>query len=81
MYLVLLLAWLLKTSSNELSVIGPSHRASSVAQWVVNCQIAALPGTIVIGLVAAFYGWLLFIGVRFWAQDIRDQREYGEVHV
>jgi uncharacterized membrane protein len=81
MYLVLLLAWLLKTSSSELSVIGPSHRVSPVPQWIANCQLAALPGSVVIGLVAAFYGWLIFIGSRFWAQDLRDQQEHGEVHV
>jgi uncharacterized membrane protein len=81
MYLVLLLAWLLKTSSNDRSRDGSSHLVSSVAEWVTHCQLAVLPGAVVIVLVTAFYAWLLFAGLRFWAQDIRNQREYGEVYV
>jgi uncharacterized membrane protein len=81
MYLVLLLAWLLKTSSSASSRDGSSHLVSSVSEWVAHCGLAVLPGAVVIVVVAAFYGWLLFIGVRFWAQDIRAQREDGEVHV
>lgn len=81
MYLVLLVAWLLKTSSSDRSLIGPSHRVSSASEWIAQCQLTVLPGAVVVGLVAAFYSWLLFIGLRFWAQDIRMQREYGEVYV
>lgn len=81
MYLVLLLAWLLKTSSSDPSPEGTSHLVDSVSQWVAHCQLAVLPGAVVIVLVAAFYGWLLFIGLRFWSQDISNQREYGEVYV
>jgi uncharacterized membrane protein len=81
MYLVLLLAWLLKTSSSDQSREGSSHLVSSASEWVAHCQLAVLPGAVVIVLVTSFYGWLLFIGLRFWLQDIRDQREYGEVHV
>jgi hypothetical protein len=32
-------------------------------------------------LVAAFYAWLFFIALRFWFQDLSNQREYGEVYV
>ena len=81
MYLVLLLAWLLKTSSDDRSPDGASNLVSSVPQWVAHCELAVLPGAAVLVLVAAFYGWLLFIGLRFWPQDIRNQREYGEVYV
>jgi uncharacterized membrane protein len=81
MYLVLLLAWLLKTSSSDHPRDGATHLVSSFSEWVAHCQLAILPGALVIVLVAAFYGWLLFIGLRFWTQDIRKQREEGEVHV
>lgn len=78
MYLVLLLAWLLKTSTD---LYESSHLVRSVPEWVEHCQLAVLPGMAVIVLVAAFYGWLLFIGLRFWPQDVRNKREYGEVYV
>lgn len=81
MYLVLLLAWLLKTSSNDRSLGGPAHMVNSVREWVAHCQLAVLPGAVVITLVVACYGWLLFIGLRYWSQDVHNQREYGEVFV
>lgn len=81
MYLVLLLAWLLKTSSNDRSPDGTSHLVGSVQEWVAHCQLAVLPGAVVVVLVAAFYAWLLFVGLRFWRQDLSNQREYGEVYV
>ena len=81
MYCVLLLAWLLKTSSNGRSQEGSSHLVSSFRQWVAQCQLAVLPGAVVIMLVAAFYAWLFFIALRFWFQDLSNQREYGEVYV
>jgi uncharacterized membrane protein len=81
MYLVLLLAWLLKTCSSDRSQDGPSQLVSSVPEWVAHCQLAILPGPVVIVVIAAFYGWLLFIGLRFWFQDLGDRREYGEVYV
>jgi uncharacterized membrane protein len=81
MYLVLLVVWLLKTSSNDLLLVGPSHRVSSIREWIANCQLTVLPGAVVIALVAAFYGGLLFIGLRYWVQDIANQREDGVVHV
>jgi uncharacterized membrane protein len=81
MYLVLLLAWLLKTSSNGSSPDGYSHLVSSFSQWVSQCQLAVLPGSIVVVLVAAFYGGLLFVALRYWLQDVSNKREYGEVYV
>lgn len=81
MYLVLLLAWFLKTSSSDPSLDGDSYMVSSVGEWIAHCQLAALPGAVVVVLVAAFYGWLTFIGLRFRTQDISNQREYGEVYV
>jgi uncharacterized membrane protein len=81
MYFVLLLAWLLKTCANDRSSGEPSHLVSSVSEWVAHCQLAVLPGAVVIVLVAGFYGWLLFIGLRFWFQDIGNRQEYGEVYV
>jgi uncharacterized membrane protein len=81
MYLVLLVVWLLKTSSNDLLLVGPSRRVNSIPEWIANCQLTVLPGEVVIVLVAAFYACLLFIGLRFWVQDIGSQREDGVVHV
>lgn len=80
-YLVLALAWLLKTTASTTSLDGNYQLALSVGDWVANCQIGPLPGGFVIALVAGFYGWLAFVALRFRAQDMIGQREYGEVQV
>lgn len=80
-YLVLALAWLLKTTTSRVSLDGNYQLARSVGDWVANCQIGPLPGSFVIAVVAGFYGWLVFVALRYRAQDMLFQREYGDAQV
>lgn len=66
-YCVLLLAWLLMTSSN----------VHSIGEWIGQCRLGAVPGPVVLGLVAAFHGLLVFVGWRFSAHE----REHGGVYL
>ena len=77
MYCVLLLAWLLMTSSKERSINGTSHMVQSIDEWLGQCQLAAVPGPVVVGLVAAFYGSLVFVGWRYSAHE----KEHGGVYL
>ena len=76
MYCVLLLAWLLKTSSKEQSINGTLQMVHSIDEWIGQCQLAAVPGPVVLGLVAAFYGSLVFVGWRYSAHEKEDGGVY-----
>ncbi|HEY2184220.1 MAG TPA: DUF2270 domain-containing protein [Xanthobacteraceae bacterium] len=80
MFLILLLAWLLKISTPKLMPDGtPGHFAHSVSEWAVGAGIGPVPGGVVVLAVAAFYGCILYAALR------RDPGEgelaIGEVHV
>jgi uncharacterized membrane protein len=64
MFLILLIAWLLKTSSIQLepSVAGTEF-VRSFGEWLRNAAIGPVSGGIVIVPVALLYGWILYMTV------------------
>lgn len=79
-FLILLLAWLLKTSSQMLQFRGfPSEFIHTTGQIAHNARIGGLSGWIVVAGLTAFYGWLFYLLYKH--QDIKGELSYGEVHV
>jgi uncharacterized membrane protein len=79
MYLILLFAWLLKTTAGNPAQAGYSYMVGSFAQWSANARLGPIPGLAVIAAVAAFYGWLLYLIARKFTP--RGELAHGEVHV
>lgn len=69
MYLILLLAWLFKTSEG----IG------SIAAWLTKAEVGAIHGSFVVSGVALFYLWLLYMGLR--PRAFSGELSRGGVHV
>jgi uncharacterized membrane protein len=65
MFLILLVAWLLKITSPKLQPGGaPAEFALSPREWIGNAAIGPLPGWAVVLAVAAFYAWVLYAALR-----------------
>jgi uncharacterized membrane protein len=80
MFLILLLAWLLKTTSTNLPTNAAETRlVQSASEWVANAAIGPLPGWAVIIGVACFYAWVLYTSVR--RPKGEGELAYGNVHV
>jgi len=80
MFLILLLAWILKTTSTNLPANATeTHLVASVAEWVRNAAIGPVPGWAVITGVGFFYGWILLASFR--AGKAEGELAYGDVHV
>lgn len=80
MFLILLLAWILKTTTTNLPGNAAETRlVASLAEWARQASIGPLPGWAVICIVAAFYGWILFVCVRRTAGQ--GELAFGDVHV
>lgn len=79
-YLILLMAWLLKITSGKLQPgAGTSEVAFSLQGTLDNAAVGPLPGWIVILGVAGFYGWL---GFQIWRRfELDNELTHGEVHV
>ncbi|MGY2050055.1 DUF2270 domain-containing protein [Methylobacterium sp. JK268] len=77
MFLILLLAWLLKITSARLQEAGRGEFGHSVAEILANAGLGPVPGAVVLAAVALFYGWLLLAALRGRSQDAAD----GTVHV
>lgn len=79
LFLILLLAWLLKTTTSVLQATGTAGVVQSTGELFRNSAIGYVPGWVVIILILAFYSWMFYI--------MRHHREhagelaYGEVHV
>jgi len=79
MFLVLLLAWVLKISTPKLQPGGAvSHMEGSFADIISNATFGPLPGWLVVIGVLTFYCWLAYLALL--TGDL-DQKEHGEVHV
>ena len=80
MFLILLLAWLIKITSGKLQP-GASNAefAFSFADSLHNAALGPLPGWLVLAVVATFYGWMLYAAL----QRSVDTGElaHGDVHV
>jgi uncharacterized membrane protein len=80
MYLILLLAWVLKISSPRLQDDASSREAARTLNEILsNAALGSLPGWLVLGAVAMLYGALLFVTLRVDPDD--GELAHGEVHV
>jgi uncharacterized membrane protein len=80
MFLVLLLAWVLKISSSTLHQEGsPLDTAQSTMDMVRSLALGPVPGWAVLLAVLAFYGWLAHATFR--AHADAGELAHGEVHV
>jgi uncharacterized membrane protein len=81
LYLILLLAWLLKTTTSNLQPdsTGSPQLIHSARELSRNAAIGYLPGWGVLICVLAFYGWMLYI--MFKHRESTGELAYGEVHV
>ncbi|MBZ9654893.1 DUF2270 domain-containing protein [Phyllobacterium lublinensis] len=79
MFLILLLAWVLKISTPKLQA-GEVQRdvAHSLQEIVANAAFGPIPGWAILLLVVAFYGWLAYVALLI---GDPDKKEHGEVHV
>ena len=80
MYLILLLAWLLKISTPSLqeeeTTAGLVH---SISEAIENAALGAVPGWLMISVVAVFYATLLAVAFGLGGRD--GELAYGDVHV
>ncbi|HYI84314.1 MAG TPA: DUF2270 domain-containing protein [Acetobacteraceae bacterium] len=80
MFLVLLLAWVLKISSATLHQQGVRPEAARpLLEWVRSLALGPVPGWAVLLVVLAFYGWL--IHATFSSRVDTGELAHGEVHV
>jgi uncharacterized membrane protein len=78
-FLILLLAWLLKITSTFLQPIGERATvAESVDELLQNAAIASIPGWAVLLAILAFYGWLIYVALH---SIDRGELAHGQVHV
>jgi uncharacterized membrane protein len=80
MFLILLVAWLLKISSPKLMTEGePGRFAQSLSEWSSSAALGPLPGWMVLVAVATFYCWTLYAALRRHAGE--GELAIGDVHV
>jgi uncharacterized membrane protein len=80
MYLILLLAWLLKTTAAMLQMSDSQVKfIHSPAEFLLNASIVGIPGWAVFTGILLFYGWLFYIMLRY--RKLEGELIYGEVHV
>jgi uncharacterized membrane protein len=80
MFLILLLAWLLKISSPKMQPNGaPMEFARSPDVWLSNATVGPIAGWLVMAGVAALYGSLLYAAVRPF--KVQGEFAHGDVHV
>ena len=80
MFLVLLVAWLLKTTSAKLQTNGSDAEfVHSASEWLGNAAIGPLSGWFVVAIVAAFYLWITYATFR--RSRVDGELAYGDVHV
>ena len=81
MFLILLVAWLLKTAtvSAPNGGSGEIRLVQSAGEWVRNAAIGPLPGWAIAIAVAGFYAWLLHASLR--RHKGQGELADGDVHV
>lgn len=78
LFLILLLAWLLKTTTSRLQ--GSEDRfINSAGELIERAAIGYVPGWVVLAGVLALYAWMVFIMYRH--RETTGELAYGEVHV
>lgn len=79
-FLIILLAWLLKLSTPKLQDSGASRDvAASLHEIAANAALGFVPGWLVLAAVAAFYGWLSYATFR-WRESVTELA-HADVHV
>lgn len=79
-FLILLLAWTLKTTTSVLQPkSGSAEFIRSTSEWFSNASIGYIKGWIVILVVIGFYGWLAYIALKYKKAD--GELSYSPVHV
>ena len=80
LFLILLLAWLLKTTTSTLqSGPGGARIIHSAGELFDNAAIGYVPGWIVLIAILCFYIWMFYIMYRH--RETTGELAYGEVHV
>ncbi|WP_108606189.1 DUF2270 domain-containing protein [Aminobacter sp. P9b] len=80
MFLILLLAWVLKISTPKLQVSGGSRDlVSSLWEVAANASLGLAPGWLILTGVAGFYFWLLYVSFR--PLDDAAESALAQVHV
>ncbi len=80
MFLILLLAWLIKITSGKLQPgAGNAEFAFSFADSLHNAALGPLPGWLVLAVVMAFYGWVLYAALQRYVDA--GELAHGDVHV
>ena len=80
MYLILLLAWLLKVTSTKLQPDATTlDRLQSLQRVVANAALGPMPGWVVFVAVLLFYLWLVWAAMR--PRHRAGEMVYGNVHV
>jgi uncharacterized membrane protein len=78
-FLILLFAWLLKTAA----ILQPVAADDAYVQWsgevLRNAGVAGVPGWAVLAFVFAFYGWMVYIMVRYRVEQ--GELAESQVHV
>jgi uncharacterized membrane protein len=79
-FLILLLAWLLKITSAFLQPAGERGTLiRSVDELLQNAAIVSIPGWTVLLGILIFYGWLIYVAVRYSSDG--GELAHGQVHV
>jgi uncharacterized membrane protein len=78
LFLILLLAWILKTTTSVLQP-GSSQIIHSAGELLNNAALGYIPGWLVLFCILSFYGWLLYIMLKH--RETAGELAYGEVHV
>ncbi len=80
MFLILLMAWVLKISSPRLQINGiRQEMAISFSGIVGNAALGPIPGWAVLACVAMFFGWILYACLH--SPKYNDELSHGDVHV
>lgn len=79
LFLILLLAWLLKTTTRMLQANGDAEIVHSTSELFRNAGIGYVPGWVVVVMIVGFYSWMLYIMYRH--REHTGELAYGEVHV
>ena len=79
LFLILLLAWFLKTTTSVLQASGSAQIVHSTGELFRNASIGYVPGWVVLMLILGFYGWMVYIMRTY--RETSGELAYGEVHV
>jgi uncharacterized membrane protein len=80
LFLILLLAWLLKITTSTLQAgTGAAHIIHSAGELFVNAAIGYVPGWLVLIAILCFYIWMFYIMYKH--RETTGELAYGEVHV